>query len=188
MASKPAPPPPAPKASSGRIKRDPNSKNQQRLAKRTEENLTTAAKVFRDIFIAEYLVDYNAYQAYRRAGGTAKAKNGYKIAYEMTLEPYVCKKIRECIDLAEEKQLINRQRIIAGLVREANYNGMSASHGARVTSFATLAKIMGMDQRQVAANLSMRGGILIVPQTDDLQTWEARSASAQRALKEAVRE
>lgn len=166
---------------------DPASGLGKKLAGRTEDNLTPAMKMFRDRFISEYLYDYSAVNAYRRAGGTAGGRQAYNIAYELTHEPYVAKKIQEAIDSAEEKELVNRNRVLAGLAREANREGMGAQHGARVSAWATLVKVFGMDRQIVEASLALRGGILIVPATDNVETWDERSRKAQKMLKESVR-
>lgn len=168
---------------------NPHSSTRARLSRRTEENLRSDAKLFRDKFIAEYLIDFNAAAAYLRAGGTAKAKSAqhYNTAYYLTQEPYVAKKIQEAVDAAEASGLVNRNRVIAGLVREANYHSLGASHGARVSSWGKLATILGMDTKRIEMNLSARVGILVVPMTDALESWEARSIAAQAALKLAVR-
>lgn len=166
---------------------DPNSRLGKTLSKRTEENLRASQKVFRDKFITEYLIDFNAAQAYLRAGGKKQGKALYNAAYELTHEPYVASQIRKCIDDADEKNLVTRKRILAGLVREANRDGMGSQHGARVNAWGKLASIMGMEVRRVEANVGIRAGVLIVPATEDMATWEQRSAAAQLALKEAVR-
>lgn len=166
---------------------DPNSKLGAKLALRTEANLSPAALEFRRRFISEYLIDFNAAGAYRRAGGKGKGKQVYNMAYELTHEPYVALKIREAVDAAEEKELVNRNRVIAGLVREANYNSIGAQHGARVTAWSRLGAFLGMETKRVEANLALRGGVLVVPMTETNETWAERAAEAQRILKETVR-
>lgn len=100
---------------------------------------------------------------------------------------YVLKELQNAIDAAQEKNLVNRNRIVAGLVREANVEGIGASHGARVAAWTKLANIMRMDVKQIEANLSSKGGILVVPTTQKADDWEKRAAEAQAALKAEVR-
>lgn len=166
---------------------NPESALGKRLAKRTEGNLRADAKAFRDKFVTEYLVDFSAINAYRRAGGGEEGKAARNRAYELTQEPYVAQQIRKCIDDADEKTLVTRKRILAGLVREANRDEPGSQHGARVSAWSKLAGIMGMDVKRVEASVGVRAGVLIVPATEDGETWEKRAAAMQQALRDAVR-
>lgn len=149
--------------------------------------MTASAKAFRDVVVQEYLIDFCKVRAYWRAGGQQKGKKAYDAAWELFNEPYVAHQVQRCIDSIEEKGLITRTRVIAGLVRESNREGLDASHSARVSALNSLRDILGMASKTVAHHLSAQGGILVVPETSNLGDWEKRSAEAQRALKEAVR-
>lgn len=183
MAKKPAPP--APPRKRERIKKDPNSRTSRRAASKTADNLRDDAKAFRDRFILEYLRDFNATQAYIRAGGTSARPT--KAGYEIKCEAYVAKAIADAIDALDEAAVTTRQRILAGLVREANHVGGDSSHGARVTAWSKLAGLMGLEAPQVEAAQALRGGVLIVPATQKVDDWEKRSAAAQQALKDEVK-
>jgi hypothetical protein len=168
----------------------------QKVARRTEANLSDRMKRDRDVFVTEYLCDFNAGNAWRRMKATCYPDDPLTMSqevkasdygYELTREPYVAFKIKEAIDALEEDQLINRKRILSGLVREANYHGVGASHSARVGSYGKLASILGMDNHKLEATLALRGGVMIVPQVESEETWEERAAKAQAALKEEVR-
>lgn len=197
MAAKKAPPKPVVrtgKQNKGARALDPTSKNSQRLAKKTEENLTPAMRDRADRFVLQYLRDFNATQAFIRTQ-LEEGKDYEEIdlnwamngGYQMTRWPYVAQKIREALETAEEKNIVSRSEIMHGLKREAYYSGVGASHGARVGAWGTLSKILGMETKKIEQTLAMKGGVMVVPATDDLNTWEERAQAAQKALKEEVR-
>jgi len=176
----------AKKSGPGRPPKDPNSKTQQRAASRTAEKLRADAKAFRDKFVTEYLYDFNATHAYRRAGGTAK--NAGKAGYEIRHEAYVSQQIQQAIDNMKVGNIVNQQRALAWAVREANHYGPDASHGARVSMVKTLMQHTGLSLGEKEAAAAARGGVMVVPATDSVDGWEARAAAAQALLKEQVRE
>lgn len=194
MARKPTPPPPKTrigKQNAGSVPLDPESKSSRRFARRTEGNLTPAAKDRADRFVLEYLRDFNATQSFRRllvSEGRAEeevtdnyASNG---GYGMTRWPYVQQKIREAMDAAEEKNIVTRNEVLFGLKREAH---LQSGKPGSVSAWTGLSKILGMETKKIEANFALRGGIMIVPETQGLESWEARAAAAQQALKEDVR-
>lgn len=168
--------------------RKANGKNKQgrKLATRTEENLTPKMKSIRDKFITEYVKDFNGPLAYVRAGGPYTT--AAKMAGEFLREPYVAQRVWSVIDSMEEAEIINRKHVLAGLLREAQYQGMGASHGARVSAWSHLSKILGMEQTNINLNadVKFRGGVMLVPAPDPM-TWEQSAAEAQKQLKEDVR-
>lgn len=184
-------PSPKPKARGATVSRagpkaDPESKTSKRLARRTEANLTPRMREFRDQFIAEYLIDFVGSRAYLRAGGENTAQPA-QMAHQLLREPYVVQTLQRMMDGMEESKLVTRNRVLAGLMREANYTAISASHGARVSAYSKLATILGLDAKQTERGLSLRGGVMIVPATESTDSWEKRAAAAQAALKEDVR-
>jgi hypothetical protein len=163
-----------------------NNKHGKKLARRTLENLTPKMKERRDRFITEYVKDFNGPDAFIRAGGSATV--AVKMASEYLREPYVSGQIWTFIDAMEEADLISRKRVIAMFIREANYQGMGASHGARVAAIGHLAKVLGMEQTNVnvKGDIKFKGGVMLVPAPDPM-SWEQAAAEAQRQLKEDVR-
>jgi hypothetical protein len=166
--------------------RDPDSKVTKRLKRRTEENLTLKMKVKRDVFITEFLRDWNGPMAAIRMGESAD--NAPKIARQYLREPYVAKRIWEVVDAMDEAELINRKRVLGGLIREANFQGIGASHGARVSAWGKLANILGMEQENinVKGEVEVRGGVMIVPVSSPAD-WERLAENSQKRLKEDVR-
>ena len=155
------------------------------LTHKTESKLSPEQRRKRDLFVDEYLVDFNATAAVIRTGGSKKGAS-YK-AHLLMQEPYVQLRIRQTIDALEEAKIINRQRILAGLVREAHYSGVGASHSARVAAWSTLARIIGMEAPiKVEASHEVRGGVMVIPMADPA-SWEASAVTAQKLLKDDVR-
>lgn len=196
MAAKKAPPKPVAggaKTKGGAIPLDPNSKTSQAIAKKTEANLSPKQKARADEFVLQYLVDFNATRAFIRMKGELDPFDEVDLnyasnaGYQMTRWPYVAQRIEEAMREAEQKNIVSVNDVLFGLKREAHYHGVGASHSARVGSWGKLATILGMDQKKVEQNLAMRGGVMIVPATDNLEDWESRAASTQAALKEEVR-
>lgn len=197
MAAKKAPPKPvarAAKKTTKKASKKATGKLAQRLASRTEENLSPKAKDRADRFVLQYLRDFNATQAFIRTQveeGKPYEDVDYNYAmnqgYQMTRWPYVAQKIQEAIEVAEEKNIVTRAEVLYGFKREAHYMGMGSSHGARVGAWTALAKVLGMEQKKLEQNLAMKGGIMVVPATESLSSWEERAQAAQAALKEEVR-
>lgn len=198
MATKKAPPKPvaraAKKTPAKKVAKKAASKHSQRLARMTEDNLTAQAKLRADRFVMQYLRDFNATQAFVRTQveeGKPYEEIDYNYSmnkgYQMTRWPYVAQKIQEAMEVAEEKNILTRAEVMYGMKREAYYTGSGASHGARVGAWAALAKMLGMDQKKLEQNLAMKGGIMVVPATEDMDSWEQRAQAAQAALKEEVR-
>lgn len=168
-------------------KPDPNSQTATKIKRFTEEFMIEhpLMKTKRDRFIAEYLIDFNGPMAWIRSGGAYSTAT--KMASQYLREPYVAKKIWEVIDSLEEVELINRKRVLAGLVREANFMGIGASHSARVSAYSKLASILGMDAPQkIEAKVKFAGGVMLVPFVADPKEWEQKAIEAQKKLKDEI--
>lgn len=181
MADKPT----TPKKRGSRPAKDLNSRTQRRAARRTAENLTDKGREFRDNFIREYLLDFNATHAYIRAGG--KTKTPWKAGYQMRHEAYVAQQIQLAIDAMKPEKMVSQQRALSWMIREANHYGPDASHGARVTAVQVLMKHAQVAEEAKIGALAAQGGVMVVPATDKVDDWEARAAAAQLRLKEEVR-
>lgn len=148
-------------------------------------------KQLRDLFINEYLVDYDSVAAAIRVG--------YGKPYAATFgtrfmnEPYVMREIRRreglVNDITSEDKEAFKKRIIAGLVREANYRGPGASQSARVAALAKLASLNGMDPTiKTSSELSGKDGqplgtgLFVIPGIMTPEQWEQAAAAQQEAL------
>jgi hypothetical protein len=169
----------------GRPAKDPNSGTQRRAARRTAENLSDSAKAFRDRFVTEYLYDFNATQAYIRAGG--KSKRPHKDGYLIRHEAYVSHEIQKAIEAMDAGKIVSQQRAIGWMAREANHFGPDASHGARVSAITQLLKAQALAEGAKQGALAARGGVMVVSEVTSVDDWEKRAAQAQAKLKEEVR-
>lgn len=185
---------------------DPNSHYGKALARRTEENLTPAMKHRRDVFIREYIRDFNGAQAWLRMKAEVDPEDAHKHyspaqaaehAYQLRNEPYVAKRIAELVDSLEAANMISQQRVLAMLIRDAELQGIGAKHAARVSAQKVLVDVLGMSTaaKAVAARTESasgaglpRGGVMVVPAVaGTADEWEAAAASAQAKLKDEVR-
>ena len=157
------------------------------FAPETEEivELTYSSReqALRDLFIKEYTVDFDAMAAAMRCGFTSVMAPQY--AQQFMLEPYVKRRISHLSIHGEgnetEQREFNKKRIVAGLMREAHYNGPGSSHAARVAAFSRLAQILGLDAEQ--KNQGISGGVMVVPEIANVDDWENIAAAQQEKLR-----
>ncbi len=145
-------------------------------------------KALRDLFVNEYLVDYNAVSAAVRCG--------YNQVYarEMSVRFMHCPYVMQQITLKQQSQEIEsddamKKRVISGLIRESNYTGPGCSAGARVAALAKLAAIQGMDApTRTKTELTgpdgqpLSGGIFVVPGLVTVEDWEKAAEEQQAKL------
>lgn len=149
-----------------------------------EVKLSTREKALRDLFVKEYLVDFDAISACLRCGFTSVTAQQY--AHKFMEEGYVQKKLATeqakfgSVDDVDSKEAL-KQQIITGLIREAHNRGTGSSHSARVAALSKLASIVGLD----AVNKLMAGeqsGVMMVPAIASLDDWEAAAQASQEKL------
>lgn len=148
--------------------------------------LTFREKALRDKFVGEYLIDYNPLAAAIRIG----YPKGYAKEYAARFmeEPYVLNKIREQESTSEDVTTdVMKKRIMAGLVREANYNGPGSSQAARVAALSKLAQMHGMDAPRRTEITGADGaplgeGAFVVPGVISVEDWERAAEEQQAAL------
>lgn len=93
-------------------------------------------------FVQEYIVDYNATQAAKRAGYSEKT--AYSNGQRLLKHAEVQAAIKEIQDKATDKAIVDRNMVLAGLLKEAEFKGQGASHAARVSAWEKIGKTMGM--------------------------------------------
>lgn len=177
------------------------------LSRRTEENLTPAMKHRRDVFIREYVRDFNGAQAWLRMKAEVDPQDSHKHftpaqaaehAYQLKNEPYVAKRIAEVLDGLEAANMLSQSRVLGMAIREAELVGLGSKHAARVSAIKLLADMLDMTsqakhQAAQRANpqgggTAHRGGVMVVPEVaGTADEWEAAAAGAQARLKEEVR-
>lgn len=156
-------------------------------AGQTASELTEQEKALRNLFVDEYLIDYNPKKAAIRCGFVEQHAAHY--AAQFMEEPYVLKRISEMqsTPVAEEDEenrlRLMRRRIEEGFIQQANYNGPGASHGARVAALSKLANFYGMEQAtKVEQEVNHRGGVMAIPAIANLDDWEIQALQSQEKL------
>lgn len=149
-----------------------------------EIELSARERALRDLFVKEYMLDFDPVTACMRCGFQSVMAAQY--ATRFMEEPYVQRRIAaEQMRIAaaddEEQQDMEKQRIIAGLLREAHYRGPGSSHAARVAAFAKLASIKGLD-KETKAQLGEQSGVMLVPGISNLDEWENIAQKSQEKL------
>jgi hypothetical protein len=151
--------------------------------------LTHRERALRDLFVKEYLTNYNALEAAIRVGyGQSYAKE-YAVRFMNC--PYVMSQISKMETTADEASPdAMRKMVIRGLIREANYTGPGASAGARVAAFAKLAAIQGLDAPKKSIHEMTgpdgqpiaTGGVFVVPGVATIEEWAAVAEKQQADL------
>lgn len=152
-------------------------------------DLTYREKALRDLFVNEYLVDYDAHGAAIRVGYAKSYANEYAVRFME--EPYVLQQIRlkeasPTSDTPEEM----KKRVMIGLIREANYRGPGCSASSRVAALGKLAEIHGMNaptrtQSEItgANGQPLNGaGVFVIPGIMTEEQWAEQAAAQQAAL------
>jgi hypothetical protein len=146
--------------------------------------MTEREKALRDMFVAEYLVDYSQTNAAMRCG----FPRDFAVEWGSRLmdEPYVQQKLKSLEmtpgDPVAEAEY-NRQRIKQQLMREAHYRGPGSSHAARVAALARLAAIYDLEApKKTKIDFEHRGGVMRAPGVANLEDWEAAAVASQEAL------
>lgn len=153
-------------------------------------SMTPAEKELRDKFIAQYMLDFDAWAACIRIGHVKEV--ALDKATEYMTEPYVQQQIasRSYSDDLDPKAAAKRKRrqIEASLMREAHYRGPGSTHAARVAALSRLCGIHDMDEAAKAkANVTHRGGVMMVPAIASVDEWEAAASASQDKLMEDAR-
>lgn len=151
---------------------------------------TTAEKALRDLFVNEYLVDYDAQKAAMRCGFGGQFAIEY--SKKFMAEPYVQQRISKLGTSAdvdqEDLEAFNVRRVREQLTREAFYYGPGASHSARVSALAKLAEINNMLGAKggrgggPGGGGAIAGGVMQVPTISNVDEWEAEAARSQDEL------
>ena len=92
-------------------------------------------------FVEEYLIDLNATQAAIRAGYSARSENrAAEIGYQL-LQKTPVREAVEALRAAKAEELdLTHERVLRGLLAEAERMGEGTSHAARVSAWSQLGK------------------------------------------------
>ena len=148
---------------------------------------TGSEKKLRDQFVDEYLIDFDQTGAAMRVGFSASFAQTY--AERFMNEPYVRKRIMDLQQATAEDPKAadeaDRRRVRAAMLREAHYRGAGSSHSARVSALAKLASVLDMDApTKIKSDVTMRGGVMMVPGIASLEDWQKAAQASQEALQQ----
>jgi phage terminase small subunit len=104
-------------------------------------------------FVIEYLKDRNATQAAIRAGYSEKT--AYSIGNENLSKPDIRDAIEKATEAKAKRNELSADRVIHGLLMEAENVAEGSSHSARVAAWAHLGKHLGMFIEKVEATTTM---------------------------------
>lgn len=104
------------------------------------DNTTLTEK--QDMFVKEYLIDLNATQAAIRSGYSEKTaqEQSSRLLSNVMIAEAVAKAQQE----RSERTEITQDDVVRGLLKEAQFTGTGATHGARVSAWSQLGKHLGM--------------------------------------------
>lgn len=148
------------------------------------EKMNPREKALRDMFVSEYLIDFDQVRAAMRCGFDQQ----FAIEYSRKFmeESYVQKRINEVRFMkVDEKALedFDKTRIRSSLMAEAHYYGPGSSSASRVSALGKLAVIYGMEApKKVDVNAVHRGGVMAVPGIASLDDWEKQASASQDEL------
>lgn len=145
------------------------------------DHVPPKVKATRRLFVGEYIKDFNGSAAICRLGW--EYQHPAQIATNWLKEPYTQYMLDKYLDEAKDEAFINRNKVLAGLVREANSYGLDSSGASRVSALGKLAKILGLETVKIDANVRIAGGVMLVPLADNPDEWEANAKAAQAKLR-----
>lgn len=150
------------------------------LSGRTEENLREADKIVRDAFCIEYCKLFDAKKA-MHAIGVVNPKTASTKGSVWLREPYCMNKIRELIRVLKDTDIIQRNEILAGVIKEAQNEVNDGS--TRVAAWALLAKMTGavVATKPSDTDPKIPMNVLLMPVVD-MNAWASQSAEMQRQL------
>lgn len=81
-----------------------------------------------------------------------------------------------------EQEVINKLRALGDL------EGPGSSHGARVSAWTNVGRLLGMETTKTETNVTHKGGVMMVPALTNPDQWGELAAPSQAKLKETVKE
>lgn len=143
--------------------------------------LTLRERQLRDKFVEEYLCDYDALKAAQRIGYSLAFAKEYSV--KLMEDPYVLQQIKKIEgDPETDDPETIKKRIVAGLLREANFKGSGSSQSARVAAWSKLSSIYQMDTVPKGPEDGEGAGEFVVPGMITEEEWTRRAAAQQTEL------
>lgn len=137
------------------------------------------------LFAAEYLHDWDAYQALIRLG--VPPSDAKLVAKSYMSHWLVLRNIKVRIRNFKRDNMVNADVALAMVARDASDFGRFANPLARVKAQSTLVKILEMDMPMDKRNGGLgaggsQGGVMVVGPVMDAEAWEADAAPSQEEL------
>lgn len=151
-----------------------------------DDTLTKDEQALRELFVDEYLKDYNSIQAAQRIGFMYSFAEDYGPSFLQ--ESFVQRLISEREQQASVSPEVELQQALSAIKSQAGYYGADSSHGSRIKALTYLAdyykeviSIEDMDDRP-------RGGVMAVPEMLNAEAWSGVASMSQEKLKASVRD
>jgi hypothetical protein len=148
------------------------------------EEMSAREKALRDLFVSEYLIDYDQVKAAQRCGFTLQFAQEY--GRRFMEEAYVQRRLNEVRFMKTDDRSTeeyDKVRIRTSLMREAHNYGPGSTHAGRVAALSKLATLYGMEApKKIDANIQHRGGVMAVPGIASLDDWEKQASASQDNL------
>lgn len=150
-------------------------------------DLTWRERALRDLFVQEYLVDYDQFAAALRCGYSDAYAREQSV--KLMNEAYVRQRIKdqEVLPAEDDNPEKMKNYVVVGLRREANYRGAGASPSARVAALAKISSIYGLDaptktknEHTGADGTVLMAGTIVIPGLMTMEQW-AEAAGKQQA-------
>ncbi len=167
---------------SGPRAKDPNSKTQRALAKRTAEHLTPRMRERRDRYIAALLQGATKTAAARAAGFSPRS--AMQRGATLWNEPWVQQRFRELRAKLERDELLDFAEL-ALAVKAIAFDEWTTATCDRIAACALLARLFGFEAPR-EARVAMTGGVLLLPVAESMDFWEKQAIAAQAALQREV--
>lgn len=146
-----------------------------------EPTISPQDKPLYDQFVTEYLKDQNQVRACQRMGYAFGFCKDY--AERFMQSAYVAKEIHRRMfeaDSVDSKRRAEQDiRIALEALRDTALNGYGAS---RVTAAKALLEKHGANDQKTKVDITMRGGVMLVPATVSIDDWEKEAIRAQESL------
>lgn len=136
-------------------------------------------KSARRLFVAEYIKDFNGTKAVMRLGWGYNDPAG--TAFSWLQEPYTQFLLDQHVATCDAESLVTKNKVLGGLLREANSYSLDSSGASRVSAWGKLAKIKGMEITKVEID-KVAPGVMFVPLGSTPEEWEKNAAKQQQAL------
>lgn len=166
--------------------------HQEKQARNERKRVAPEVIFKRQEFAKAYLVDFDPTMAALRCGlADPDDPDGARtIGWYYFRQPETLAAIQAFSATIENDKIVSRERVLMGLLEEANYRGIGASHSARVAAWAKIAAMLGAEKPadpNAPDPNKVRGGVMLIPHMGSIEDWEQAATNSQAALKAAVR-